>query len=272
VAQDILNHERVAAEGASPGRWLYMLHGIFGAGRNWASLARRIVRERPEWGALLVDLRQHGGSQGFAPPHTLDAAAADIHRLAEHTGMPPGALLGHSFGGKVALVYARTPPPTLEQIWIVDSTPEAGEPGGSAWRMLEIVTALPRRFDTRRSLVAALEHDGVEPAIAQWMATNLEARDGAYTWRFELDALEALLRDFFATDAFDVIEAPPPGATLHIVRATRSSVLAGRALARVREASAAGLIALHDVEGGHWLNADNPGAIVDLVAGGLPAA
>ncbi|MGH7553348.1 MAG: alpha/beta fold hydrolase, partial [Longimicrobiales bacterium] len=157
---EVLSHERVTAEGANPASWLYMLHGIFGAGRNWASLAKRLTRERPDWGVVLVDLRQHGSSQGFAPPHTLGAAADDLAVLADETGLQPTAVLGHSFGGKVALAFAGTQPPGLKQLWVVDSTPSAREPDGSAWRMLEIVRRMPRSFASRDELIAALEREG----------------------------------------------------------------------------------------------------------------
>src|SRR4051812_24710793 len=60
----ILAHTRVAAPGRTPERWLLVLHGIYGAGRNWGSIARRLVEARPEWGAVLVDLRMHGQSRG----------------------------------------------------------------------------------------------------------------------------------------------------------------------------------------------------------------
>src|SRR5215217_5600958 len=83
-AQDpILSHTRVTAKDAEPGMWLLMLHGIYGSGRNWGTIARRLVEARPEWGVLLVDLRNHGQSHGFAGPHTLAASAADVDRLVE---------------------------------------------------------------------------------------------------------------------------------------------------------------------------------------------
>ena len=77
----LLHHDRISADGVEPGRWIVVLHGIFGSGRNWASVARRLVRRRPEWGVLLVDLRLHGASQGLSPPHTIAACAADVDRL-----------------------------------------------------------------------------------------------------------------------------------------------------------------------------------------------
>jgi pimeloyl-ACP methyl ester carboxylesterase len=264
-----LSHERVIGGSAEPELWIWFLHGIYGAGRNWGSIARRVTRERADWGALLVDLRQHGASQGLAPPHTIAAAADDLARLAEAEGTP-ATVLGHSFGGKVALAYAAAHGQGLHQVWVVDSTPDAGEPRGSAWRMLETLRALPDSFRSRDDLVATLEAAGQDRGTAQWMATNVEHRDGAYRWRFDLDALEELLRDFYRTDLWQVVEQPPAGVALRFVKASESSVLTPEAVARIERA--AGDVALHEVQGGHWLNADNPDALVSLLTRELPAA
>ena len=79
---------------------MFVLHGIYGAGRNWASIARRFVQRRNEWGIVLVDLRLHAGSQGFPPPHTLAACAADLARLAEpdHASLNTVSQGEYSFG------------------------------------------------------------------------------------------------------------------------------------------------------------------------------
>lgn len=266
-----LHHERVVGPGGEPVRWLYVLHGIFGAGRNWGSIARRVVRERVDWGALLVDLRQHGASQGFPEPHTVAAAAGDLAVLAEAT-VPPDAVLGHSFGGKVALVAAALPElrEHVRQLWIIDSTPDAREPVGSAWQMLLLLQRLPDQFASRDELIAALTGNRVSLPIAQWMATNLHLAHGRYRWRFERTAMGALLRSFFATDAWPVVEHPPPGLDIHFVRATESSVMDPEVLGRARRAGAGGRVHVHDVEGGHWLNADNPDSIVHLLVQNLP--
>jgi pimeloyl-ACP methyl ester carboxylesterase len=263
----LLAHDVIVADDATPARWLFVLHGIYGAGRNWSTIARRVARARPAWGVVLVDLRQHGGSQGFAGPHTVAAAAKDIRILADAIGRRSDAVLGHSFGGKVALAHAESAPPGLRQVWVVDSTPEARAPSGSAWRLLQVVRSLPARFDSRDALVEGLEREGFAAQVGQWMATNLVHRDGAYTWRFDLDSLEELLRDFFRTDLWSVVEDPPAGVALHFVKAEESSVLGDEASARIRAAGAA--IDLVALPGGHWLNADNPDALVALLEDGL---
>lgn len=273
MAERVLEHEIVKSPGAEPVRWLYMLHGIFGMGRNWGSIARRVTRARPEWGAVLVDLREHGGSRGFPPPHTLEAAARDLRELAGSLGVRTDAILGHSFGGKVALTYARDYPDAVDQLWVVDSTPEARIPGGSAARMLETLRAHPGPFASRSDAVAALAVEGWPTGVAQWMATNLRPNDGEFEWALDLSAMQALLDDFFATDLWPVVESPSGRLELHFLRATRSDILTDAAVERIEAADErTGRVFLHRVEGGHWLNADNPDAVVMLLEEWLPEA
>ncbi|MBW3534552.1 MAG: alpha/beta hydrolase [Gemmatimonadetes bacterium] len=261
-----LHLDRVTAPDTPPERWLVVLHGIYGAGRNWGSVARRFVRERPAWGALLVDLRQHGASRGFSPPHTVAAAADDVVEAIRASDVETHAILGHSFGGKVALVATRVGIPGLRQAWVVDSTPGTREPEGSAWDMLAILRRNPGPFDARDGAVDALRGEGLPLPLARWMATNVEEEGGVYRWRIDADDMEALLRSFFAEDAWDVLEAPPEGVSVHVVKAEDSSVLDEAACERVEQAGRReGRVHLHRVSGGHWVNADNPDALHALL-------
>lgn len=268
----LLAHARVAAPGADPARWLLVLHGIYGAGRNWGTLARRLVEARPEWGAVLVDLRMHGRSRDFSPPHTLAAAAGDVEALVAALDLHAAAVLGHSFGGKVALLYAARHGGELRQGWVIDSTPSAqAEPAGVAWRMIEVVRALPEEFSSRAEAVEGLTRAGYAQGVAEWMAINLEPVDGRYRWRIDLAAMEEMLRDFFRTDLWQVVESPPPDVELHFVKATRSETMDAAAVARVCEAVVrTRRVFLHDLEGGHWLNADNPEGVLRLLVERLP--
>ncbi len=266
----ILSHTRVAASGRDPERWLLVLHGIYGKGRNWGSVARRVVDARPEWGALLVDLRLHGGSQGFAPPHTLAASAADVNALVDHLDFHAAAVLGHSFGGKVALLYARDHAAELRQVWVMDSTPAVREPSGSAWGMIEAVRSLPGDFGSRQELVEGLERQGYPAGVGRWMAMNLQPEGGRFTWRLDFEGVEAMLRDFFRTDLWDVVEAAE-GPEIHLVRATESRVLDAEAAARAEAAGAGnGRVSVHRLAGGHWINTDNPDGVLELLRERLP--
>lgn len=271
VIPPLLNHSRVTNGDAEPKTWLVMLHGIYGKGRNWGSIARRLVEERPEWGVLLVDLRLHGDSQGFAGPHTVEAAAADVDALVRHLDVNSCAILGHSFGGKVALTYAQAHTGTLRQVWVMDSTPAVREPEGSAWGMIEAVRSLPPHFASRAEAVEGLQRHGYPTGVGQWMAMNLEPRDGRYHWAIDLDAMEAMLRDFFQLDLWPTVENPPGEVVIHFVKATRSNTVDEETAARVEAAGTAnGRVVLHRVESSHWINTDNPDAVVNLLAAHLP--
>ena len=267
----ILAHTRVIAKDAEPKMWLLMLHGIYGSGRNWGTIARRLVEARPEWGVLLVDLRNHGGSRGFSGPHTLHAAAADVDRLVAQLDFHAAAVVGHSFGGKVALVYAQHHGDELRQVWVMDSTPAVREPEGSAWGMIELVRGLPEEFASRQEAVQALMDAGLNEGLAQWMAINLEPVDGRYRWRIDFGVMEEMLRDFFRTDLWEVVVHPPEGVEIHFVKATESNTLDAESARRVEAAGAAnGRVHLHQLEGGHWINTDNPEGVVDLLRARLP--
>lgn len=267
----MLHHDRITADATEPTSWIIVLHGIYGAGRNWSSLMRRVVRARPEWGAVLVDLREHGGSRGFPPPHTLEAAADDVRELLDSLGIRADAILGHSFGGKVSLMLARRHPASVGQLWIADSTPSARQPTGQAVSMLSILRRLPGPFASREEAVEALVGEGVSRPIAMWMATNVEESGGEYVWRIDLDVMDALLESFFRTDLWDVVESPAPGHELHFLQATRASVLTPEDTARIEEAGrATDRVFLHRIESGHWLNADNPDAVIELLVRDLP--
>ena len=255
----VLHTELVQSREQEPDAWMVVLGGIYGAGRNWRPVALRLVEARPDWGVILADLRGHGRSPHLEPPHTLDTATADLEETLRALGLPVRGILGHSFGGKIALTLAIRKRFPLEQVWVVDSTPEAGEPRGSAWGILRVLRVHPGPFADRSEGISAMESEGYRNSVAQWMSTNL-IRDGEdLVWRLDPDQMEELLRDFFSTPRWNIVEDPPQGTSVHFLRATDSTVLSEGSAHRILEAGARnGRVHLHTVEGGHWLHTDNP--------------
>ena len=117
-------------------------------------------------------------------------------------------------------------------------------------------------------LIAALTTRGWPLGVAQWMATNLVRDNDAFVWRLDLDVMEQLLRSFFSTDLWPIVEHPAPGHVVHFVKASQSSAMSDDAVRRA-ESLPSDRAVVHHLDGGHWIHAESPQAIVDLLAQGL---
>ena len=108
---------------------LIILHGLFGSLENWHSISRNLASD---FQVIAVDQRNHGRS-----PHTAEMSfqfiAEDLKELlaAQHLG--PVKLLGHSMGGKTAMVFALSYPDLVEKLIVVDIAPRA-YPDGAVTR------------------------------------------------------------------------------------------------------------------------------------------
>lgn len=269
-------------EGADPHADILFLHGILGRGANLRTLAKRFVAACPGWSAVLVDLRGHGASKleggpgGSADePATLAQCARDVAGVALRSTRPVGAVLGHSFGGKVALELARHGDEARavsgRRFVIVDSLPgprESARGSETTLEVLELLAALPGPFPTRQAFVAALRERGLAQGIAEWLGTSLRKDEDGFRFGVDLGLVRALLDDYFTTDLWPVVAAPAHDARMHLVVGDRSTVFddAAREHARALAASApAGHVTLDVVPAGHWVHVDAPDALLEVL-------
>ena len=266
----MLAHSVVTARSAEPTQYMLFLHGILGTRANWRGIARRFTEQRREWGAVLVDLREHGDSLGLAPPHTIASAAADVVALEESLGLPVGGALGHSFGGKVTLEWLQSRGGDPTEAWVIDASPSAhGDVEDSATtEVLRILGAIPRRWDSREAFVSAVVEAGQPEPIAQWLAMNLRRTDdGRREVGPDLTVIRALVEDYARTDMWDVVTSPPKPSTLHVVIGGRSAAFSAADRERMARIAEQNTRVFADViEGaGHWVHVDAPDALLALL-------
>jgi pimeloyl-ACP methyl ester carboxylesterase len=259
------------APGASPIRWAWLLHGILGSAQNLRTLARRLAESSPEWGFLLADLRNHGESRGAPGPHTVAACADDLLALSDAIGVHPTTAIGHSFGGKVALLWAERAEARghdIARVWALDVPP--GRPDAPLALHSEVVQvvgalrAVPVPLPRREAVVTHLEAAGFSTGLAQWMTTNLRATDAGFVWRFDLDAVEEMLRDYTQVDAWPWLRSPSRRARVDVLRAARSERWSDAERARL-DAAPPGVHHHVLADAGHWVHVDNLDGLVTLL-------
>jgi len=262
------------AQGAQPERWALVVHGILGCGANWRTFARTLVERHPSTGVLLADLRHHGRSGPLDGEATIAACADDLDQLCRSLEVSPNVVLGHSFGGRVALALACRSPLAIERLWVLDSPlgmrAKLDEAGARTMRpLLEAMRSVPVPSSDRDAVVADLIARGLSKCVANWLTTNLrhDPAQGGYAWRVELGAIERLLVDYFAFDGWAALSALPSKVDVHLVRGARSDRWADEEWRRVETAAAQGRLRAHVLKNaGHWLHVDEPSGLLELLS------
>ena len=236
-----------------------LLHGLFGAAKNFGAIQQRLAAGRR---VFAFDLRNHGAS-----PH--DAAmdyrlmAEDVIETLDHHGVRQAALVGHSMGGKVAMTVALLHPDRVRRLLVADIAPVAYPPAYRGFADAMLALRLPpglARGAADRALAAAVPEAGVRAFLLQ----NLHF-GAAPAWRIGLTQIAAALP---AIEGWAALAGRSYGGPVLVLRGERSDYVRPehRALFRALFPQAAFATLRH---AGHWLHADAPEAFVATVSGFL---
>jgi pimeloyl-ACP methyl ester carboxylesterase len=174
-------HTTTIGDHGSP---IVFLHGLFGQGKNWTQIAKALAAEHR---STLVDLPHHGRSPWQEHFDFLEIADQVAELLSADD---PVALVGHSLGGKVAMVLALRHPGLVERLCVVDVSPVGYGSGSefagyiSAMQQLDLGT-LGQRSDAE----AALEGAVPNPTVRSFLLQNLRRDGDSWRWQANLDVL-----------------------------------------------------------------------------------
>ena len=249
--------------GEAPQAEAWILHGILGSRRNWRAFTRNLSPSLPGWRIRTLDLRNHGDAPPTPGPHTLRACAQDLIDTADALGRGPDVVIGHSFGGKVALALADVEPAWLKQICVLDSVPgpvelplRSGEQDDVV-RLIGALAAIPLPVASHGALDATLRELGFGPVLSSWMTTNLRAGpDGGLVWRFDLPGVRELLADYAQWDAWPTIARTT--VSVRLLQATRGDRWTPEVVEIAASLADGQRVSLDKIDAGHWVHVDAP--------------
>lgn len=242
---------------------LVVLHGLFGSRENWQTLARK-------WSdavqVFVVDQRNHGSS-----PHDdafdYPTLAADLHDFLAQRGIPRAHVLGHSMGGKTAMEWALTWPNEVCSLIVVDIAPKAYPRHHDEVLSAMYGLDLPG-YTARQEIDEALAAQIADLPTRQFIQKNV-VRDegGTFRWRINLDAITSEYDSIIKGIAGD---RQYPGPAL-FVRGEKSTYVQDQDMTRITTLFPQATLTTVP-NAGHWVHADAPAAVEQIVRAFLAEA
>lgn len=234
-----------------------LVHGLFGQGRNWTTIAKALAESHR---VLLVDLPEHGRS-AWSEQFDFETAAEKLASLSDE----PVTLVGHSLGGKVSMVAALLHPDRVARLVVADIAPVSYDTGRefvgytSAMKALDL-DSLKTRQDADDALAEAVPNVTVRSFLLQ----NLRRDGDGWRWQVNLDVIE---RDLAKISGW-------PEHLLNGVPAYDGPVLwlAGEQSDYVREEYAEAMdrwfprnrkVTIKNA--GHWLHSEQPAIFIEVL-------
>ncbi len=174
-----LNYRYYGGEGNPP---VIILHGLLGSSRNWTAAAKGLTHA---YDVFALDQRNHGDSP-HAASHTYDDLVGDLKAWIDRQDGERVSLIGHSMGGKAAMVYACRYPERVRELFIADISPKVYQPHFAEY--LEAMASMNTpALETREEA-----EEQLKPLVDDWrmrrfLLTNLERDPETKRFRWKVN-------------------------------------------------------------------------------------
>jgi esterase len=246
------------------GRPMVILHGLFGSGKNWQSHARQFA---DHFQVFTVDLRNHG--QSFhADEMNYSAMAADVAQLLYRLELSDCNILGHSMGGKVAMMLALQNSALVARMIVADIAPVAYFHHYDD--LIDPILALPlETIETRAQAEQLLRQNIPEDQLRAFLLQNLVREPAGWRWRVNWKVIQ---RDMEWLTGFGdlpqdwLIELPSL-----FIRGEKSDYIGDTEIEVIKQRFSNCMIETI-AAAGHWLHAEKPEPFNRLVLDFLQAS
>lgn len=240
---------------------LLVIHGLFGSGRNWGAIAKRLALS---YTVYALDMPNHGRSPWVDGVMTYPCMAGQVAAFMDGQGLKSATILGHSMGGKAAMQLALNHGERVDALIVADMAPVqyTGREHLSYIRAMQGVdlSAVSRRAEVEERLRDAIPID----AIRKFLMQNLVSDEttGGLRWQINLAGLAASM-DAIMDFPLEPEMEPYGGPTLFLAGGASDYLLPEHQPAVDR------LFLDHEIhylEGcGHWLHAEQPALFTEHV-------
>ncbi len=168
---------------------LVILHGLLGSSDNWLTISKQIAEK---YHVFLIDQRNHGQSP-HAEDWNYEVMVQDLWEFFEKTFTFSQNikinLIGHSMGGKTAMLFAGKYPDLVEKLIIVDISPRYYPPHHQS--ILDAMQSLDlKNIPSRKDAELHFENAGLDVGTRQFILKNLyRTPENIWIWRVNLPVI-----------------------------------------------------------------------------------
>ncbi len=238
------------------GEPLLILHGLFGSSKNWQSLAKKFAEK---FTVYSVDLRNHGNSF-HDPLMNYEVMAEDLDILIHHLELQSYNIIGHSMGGKIAMLYALRYRHNISKLIVADIAPVNYEHSHTEL-IAPILSVDLDQVSSRSQVDKALSADISDPMLRGFLLQNL-GRDGD-SWYWKVNWL-AIKQQMNALVEFPQCQDDSSNIPALFIRGENSDYIDDHGIAAIRQLFGNARIETMN-NAGHWLHVEQPQKFTSLV-------
>ena len=238
----MLNYMTFGDEKSPP---VMIVHGLYGSGRNWGVIAKRLS---DQFFVITVDLRNHGDSP-WLDTHNYHVMADDLVEVINSLNIKPN-IIGHSMGGKAAMVLALKRPNLVRNLIIADIAPVKYEHDQS-----QFIEAMQKvdlsKVEKRSDATLALSKFVEDKSLQNFFTQSLDIK--AKRWKLNLKVLRSEMSEILS---FPKIESEFSGHSLFL-KGENSDYIKPEHRKLIKSLFTKARFATFK-EAGHWLHSEKP--------------
>jgi pimeloyl-ACP methyl ester carboxylesterase len=237
------------------GQPLVILHGLFGFSDNWQTHAKKLAEY---YRVILIDLRNHGHSE-WSEEFSYSIMVEDVKELYDSLELKKSILMGHSMGGKVAMLFTQLHENLVEKLIVVDigikQYPAHHQHIIQGMRAIDLPN-IQLRSAAEEVLKIHIDSEGVR----QFLLKNLYWKEkGVLAWRMNIEVLERDMAGILMALPIQHVHLP----TLFI-RGALSYYILDTDTEELEDAFPDSAIVTID-NAGHWVHAEQPEEFIHTI-------
>jgi len=249
------------------GNPIIILHGLYGSSNNWLNVGKKLA---DSYKVYLIDQRNHGNSS-HAESHTYEDMMEDLRSFIDEKKLQDIVLIGHSMGGKTAMLYTISYAEMIKNLIVVDISPRNYNiivnntiQTSDHKLILEAMNKLDLNAVTSRSkAIEMLSKDIPDINLCQFLLKNLRRnKNHTYEWKINLNAINTNITNMLSGVSRGNNDMP--NHSVLFVRAENSRYIMDDDYFLIRKIfPKTEIVTIPDA--GHWVHVEQPDLLIKTI-------